>query len=164
MLELLTSWCRDVLLCSVLPLHDFTTKKEIITMHILANNEKVRINGKSVPFTLHPSLQTELYPSKAHGQHPTLMLCHYQLWPPAALHPACGRWLQRGSSMQEQNPVTPKRMHSGTAWHPAPLSTYFFSRVILQEPTELLPEGSVHPMWVQTLKHHSCVLANFHHG
>jgi len=48
--------------------------------------------------------------------------------------------------MQEQNPVTPKRMHSGTAWHPAPLSTYFFSRVILQEPTELLPDGSEHPM------------------
>lgn len=62
-------------------------------MHILANNEKMRINGKSVPFTLLPSLQTEHHPSEAPGQHPTLVLCLYQLWPPAALRPACGRWL-----------------------------------------------------------------------
>lgn len=44
-------------LSSVLPLYDSTTKKEIITMLILANNNKMGLNGKFVLFELFPSLQ-----------------------------------------------------------------------------------------------------------
>lgn len=49
-------------LCSVLPLHDYPTIKEIITMCILANHKKKKkmgFNGKFGLFKLFPSLQTQ---------------------------------------------------------------------------------------------------------
>lgn len=53
--ELLTSWYEFFCLCSVLPLHDFTTIKEIITMRILANNKKWDLMGNlfSSNYSLH---------------------------------------------------------------------------------------------------------------
>lgn len=55
-------------LCSALPLHDFTTTKEIIIMHILANNKKMEFNRRFVFYILPPSLQSQskawIYPNE----------------------------------------------------------------------------------------------------
>lgn len=60
LLSYMNYWLPDTemfCLCSVLPLHDFTTIKEIITMRVLANNKKMGFNGKFVLFKTLPSLQ-----------------------------------------------------------------------------------------------------------